>query len=307
MGAIQNIKVQMGLVFFDAAIKKATNERNSISFKRLHKSKKVKQQNDKGEEVEVEVPCAHETGQKIYCKGCAIDIANDDTVKGYEFSKGQYITIDEDKLDELKVESSGAVICRDVVTREEFQKIGHMLTGVMYRLEPPEKDKYPPTTFALIHAAQEDKVAIGKISIYGRTQVCAVVPDKNSFLMHMLRFPNEVRQAPDKALPPIDQKQLSMAKQIIASMLQPTIDLNYRDEYGEQVKQYVDSLVPGAVALQATKEEAPKLVPDSLDDMLKRTLELFQTQGAGKPVSDAPVAEEPKPEKKPKGRKAKVA
>lgn len=301
MGAIQHVKVQMGLVFFDAELQKATNDRNSLAFKRLHKSKTIK--NEKGEEVVV--PCHSATGQKIYCVDCNETIEHADTTKGYEYQKGKYLAVDSAVLDSLKVESSGAIICRETVSREEFNRHEDMLTGTLYRLVPPGRDKFPANTFALMHAALGDDVIIGKVSIYGRTQVCAVLADKNSFKMHMLRFPNEVRQAPENALPPIDQNQLAMAKQIVGITKKAVIDLDYRDEVGEKQKQYVDSLVSG-IPLEEQAAPAQQIVPDNLNEMLRRTLEQFQAQGAGKPESDAPVAEAPKV-KAPRAKKAKVA
>ncbi len=303
MGAMRNLKLQIGLLAADVALAKATNERNSITFNRIHKHKVDANGNL--------VPCLSATGQKIYCKACNVEVTNqDDLGKGYEHAKGQFIEVTDAELDAIKTETNGALIVTEIVTKDEFQQRPYMMSGSVYYLTPPAKDKYPPQTYAMIYEAmkQDQGVAIAKTAMYGRTQAMAIVAgDSGCLLMYMLRYPDEVRPQPLLQLPPIDQKQLPLVRQILDLMKTPSMDLSYRDDYEDGKKTVIENKLKGIVPVVATP--APPVVQNNaIEDQLKATIEMMKAAKANKvaqPAVTAPAVEAEKPAKK--SRKSKVA
>lgn len=291
MGAMQNLRVQFGIISFDVAMQKATNERNAIAFNRLHKHKDSGKKDKDGNPIYE--PCLGPTGQKIYCKACnAQDLASDAMTKGYEFRKGEFIEVTEQELDSLKVDTNGAIAVKEIVPTSELTKRMAIMTGNVYYLTPPAKAKFLDPTYGLMFTAlQGDRVAIGHTAMYGRTQACAIVAGPNCFLMYTLRYPEEIRPAPNVQLPAVDQNQLKMAKQILDLLGQTDIDFTYHDDYEAAKKNLIDMKMAG-MPIQQPVAQQPVVVNNSVEDMLKKTLEALQANPPKQPKATAPPKEE---------------
>lgn len=287
MGAVQNARLQIGMLATDVSLLKATNERNSIAFNRAHKhAPGAKDKNGNP------LPAVSFTGEKVYCKDCGKELPSGDPelTKGYSFSKGQLIEIPAAHLTALKVPSSGAILVSEVIGADRINERPFMLSGSYYHLVPPQKAKHVDPAYGLIlEGLKGGSYAIGQTAIYGRTQTVAITAGTNCLLMYMLRYPSEVRQEPTVNIPNVDPAMLAMCKQILGILKKPDINLNYVDDYETAKKNLVDMLMQGVMTLPQAPQ-APTVVNTSLEDQLKATLAALQ-------------AEEPK---KAKGKKKKA-
>ena len=134
--------------------------------------------------------------------------------------------------------------------------------------------------FAVMREGMKGKAGIGKLALYGREYLVAVLPKDNGLVMYTLRHAKEVRSmdaidelrhVPSKVKP----EEIKLAKQVIENF---EGDLNweeYRDEYQEELQRIIDAKIAGEEVV-ATEEEAPPKVVN-LMDALRQSLDRVST------------------------------
>ncbi len=175
-------------------------------------------------------------------------VEKDEIVKGYEYQKGQYVTIEPKELAELRVPSKH--------TMEVTQFVDEADIDPEYYEKPyfvvPENDAQT-AAFAVVRQALVDtkKVALSKIAFGGREHVVAIKPaDDSGMMAYTMRYAAELREGKDyfrdikKA--EIDEDSLDLAKQLIkrkAAKFDPT---QFVDGYEVALKELVQAKVEHA-------------------------------------------------------------
>lgn len=251
MGAMRKLTLQFGMVNIPVAMNKATNDRKTIKLNELH------------------AKCLQPAGKKSYCKSEGLDITSQDIIKGYEFTKGQYVPLPKAELDAIKIASSDAIIVQELVPRDQ---IGDpmLLTGDSYYLSPT--DKHPQAYATMLTAMREENlVAIGRTCMYSREFQVAVVAGQHGFVMHMLRNQDEIRQEPQYALPTVDAGQLKLAKMIGKAQHSSDLHLLATDAYEAELKKVIDNKLAGTYTMPTP--QAPVVQPtQTLEEQLRETL-----------------------------------
>lgn len=287
MGAMRNLTIQFALIPVQVAMTKATEPRKGFDFKRLHKG------------------CLGETGQKIFCKKCGqTDLhQNNDCSKGYA-TAGGYIEVDQAELDAIKVDSNGAIQIEEVTLIEELYRSPLVFTGDSYYLTPKDK---APQAYAAMFENLKGKVAIGRTAMYGREYTVGIICGDYGFIMHLLRYPSELRSEPILNLPAVPPNQAGIAKQVLDAFTVPTMNLDFPDNYSMGVQKMLDDKAAGIVPVPQPQAPPVQRV-DNLEEQMRKSLEILQAKAKAKleqkvVAAAAPPAEEPKA--KAKGKKGK--
>jgi DNA end-binding protein Ku len=199
-------------------------------------------------------------------------VERDETVMGYEIERGQYITVESDEIDALKIESSDVITIERVV---EDDAIDWLYWDTPYLAEPDAKSGRD--IFATIRDALAEKqvVGLGRAVIGRRERPILVQPRDKGLILTTLRDPDEVR-APEKIFDDIpdvkvDAKNLSMAEMLIERMKAP-FDLEmFEDRYQSALRELVEAKAKGK------RLPAPKISKEpsnvvNLFDALKASL-----------------------------------
>ena len=80
--------MKISLVTVPVQVFPATNSAAKVQLNQLHRE------------------CDHRIKQKRWCEDCATDVPADEVVKGYEFEKGRYVTLEDEEIERAKPESS---------------------------------------------------------------------------------------------------------------------------------------------------------------------------------------------------------
>ena len=230
-----------------------------------------------------------------------------DRVKGYQFSKGQYVMVEDDDLDALKIDSTRMIDIESFVPESEVDQI--YFDGAYY-LAPD--DAVAEEAFAVIRDAMSRKkvVGIGRVVLSRRERMLMLQPRDKGIMVTTLRFAYEVRQdaeyfggIADLKLP---KELLDIAEMIIDRKSAHFEPEKYTDRYEEAVVSMLKAKQSGET-FTVTETPTPSKVVNIMD-ALKRSLE---AEGAGgavarrpKAVSKKPAAAEKAPAAKPKARKA---
>jgi DNA end-binding protein Ku len=118
----------------------------------------------------------------------------EDRVKGYEFTKNEYLLLEDDELDNVALESTHTIEITDFVPIDEIDRI---YLDESYYLAP--NDDASQEAFAVIREAmRKEKLAgLAKVVVYRRERLLLVQPRGKGLMATALRYANEVRDEKD--------------------------------------------------------------------------------------------------------------
>jgi DNA end-binding protein Ku len=264
--------LKISLVNIPVRVFPATDSAATISFNQLH-----------GE-------CQTRIQQKRWCPKCDREVPLSEVVKGYEFEKGRYVVMDEEDLAKVRPESTRVI---DLVQFTPVESIDPIYVERPYYLAPD--GQMAQEAFAVIREGMKGKAGIGKLALYGREYLVAVLPKEKGLVMYTMRRANEVRSmdaidelegVPTKVKP----DEIKLAKQVISNF-EGQLDLGeYKDAYQEELQRIIDAKIAGEDVVATEDETPPKVV--NLMDALRQSLDRVST-GKKKPVK-VEAAEEAK-------------
>lgn len=211
-----------------------------------------------------------------YDKVCPVHgkINNDEIVSGYEYSKGHYVEIDPDELDELRTESDRALKIDAFVAPDVIDPL--YFDGRMYYLMPAEMAAQEPYAVIANAMDHEDRYAVGQVVFSGKDQPVLIRPVEGVLHMAMLNYTAEIRP-PEKVAQSLKKRTSSsretkLAQSLIRDWSDDDFDFSsYKDDYRQQVEHLIEAKVKGK-KLVAPKEEKEEPVTISLMDALKKSL-----------------------------------
>ena len=268
--------LKISLVNIPVRVFPATDAAATISFNQLHRE------------------CQTRIQQKRWCPKDECEVPLSDIVKGYEFEKGRYVIIDEEDLAKVRPESTRVI---DLVQFTDAAAIDPIYIERPYYLAPD--GQMALEAFAVMREGMQGKAGIGKLALYGREYLVAVLPKDKGLVMFTMRRANEIRSmdaieelegVPSKVKP----DEIKLAKQVIENF-EGKLDLaEYKDAYQEELQRIIDAKIAGEEVV-ATEEKAPPKVVN-LMDALRQSLDRVSTAKkkpakaeAEKPVKAAPA------------------
>ncbi len=271
--AIWRGAISFGMVSIPVRIFTATQSKN-VHFNQLHADDKVR------------------IRQKKWCPEHDEEVPADEIVRGYEFSKGQYVILDDEDFENLPVPSQHTINLTGFVQAQEIDPVFYDKT---YYLEPEETGVKP---FALLIEALASKslVAVGKIALRQRESPCAMRAADGRLLLTTLFYADEIKVDPEIDISEVEvsEAELDIALKLI-DMLSGAFDpSSFQDEYRDALMERITAKIEGREFVEA-KAPAPAEAVD-LVAALKASIEAAEKSAAGEPV---PAVGEPKAKKAP--------
>lgn len=251
--------ISFGLVVIPVSMSVAIRER-PLRFSYLHKKDLVK------------------PNQVLHCPEDDEYFSIKDTVRGYEYAKGQYVVMTDKDFDKVPVKTTRSIDLQAFVGTEEIHPIFFFDT---HYLEPRPMGEKP---FQLLREAmiKTGKIAVAKVTFARKEHLACLRPYGAGLSLHSMRYPAEIVPPPE-VVPlktELTKAELSMAESLINSMVQPFNPGQYRDEYREALQKIIDAKIKGK------KPETPEALPseeDTVDLMAALEASLAKAKtGAGK-------------------------
>ena len=268
--------ITFGMISIPVKLFGAT-ESKDIAFNNLHKT------------------CKSRIKQKRWCPVDDREVFQDELVKGYEYTKDQYVEITDEDLEALPVPSKHTIELTSFVKQAEIDPVYFERT---YYLEPEQVGAKP---YALLLKALKEKQvsAVAKIALRNRESLCVLRASDNDLLMlETLYYPDEIRTA-DLAPTPdvqVSQPELAMALTLVEMLEEPFDPKKYRDEYRVALLDMIEAKRTGQQVVATPEAPLPKTV--DLMAALKASLEAAKRSkgGAAPVVAAAAVNGTPEPE-----------
>lgn len=192
------------------------------------------------------------------------DVADDDIVKGYEVSKGNYVTVTDEELATLDPEASRVI---DIVEFVDGAEIDPVYYDSPYYLAP---DELGAKAYRLLAEAleQENKVAIARFVMRNRQYLAAIRSSNGALVLSTMNYADEVRAASEideldrVAEIEVSEAELKMASQLIESLTAEFEPEKYADAHRERVLELIDAKASGesVEAVEAATPSGEKLV-----------------------------------------------
>lgn len=198
-----------------------------------------------------------ETGEEVPWK---------DIVKAFEYSKGNYVVVDEEELRKAAPEATETV---DIETFIDQASIDPMYFEKPYYLVPGKKAE---KGYVLLREVlrRTGKVAIARVVIRTRQYLAMVMPREDALILNLLRFPQEIVPADDYSFPSgtlakyrINATELHMAEELLKSMSGKWNPADYKDEFRAKLRKLIQARVDkeqGTVSLAAKNGDK---IPDN--------------------------------------------
>ena len=245
--------LKISLVTIPVRVFPATDAAATLSFNQLHGA------------------CQTRIQQKKWCPQCEREVEKTELVKGYEFERGRYVVLQDEDIAKARPESTRII---NFVRFADAASIDPIYLERPYYLAPD--GAVAAEAFAVVRDAIRGKAGIGKLALYGREYLMAVLPRERGLVMFTLRQAKEVRSlgAIDELAPlpaKVKPDELKLARQVIGNF-EGRLDLSeYRDEYQEELRRIIDAKVAGEEIVAPAEEAPAKLV--NLMDALRKSLD----------------------------------
>ena len=269
--------IQFGLVTIPVKLYLATESRGGLSFNLLHRE------------------CLNRIQMKTHCPVHG-EIPRSETVRGFEYSKGQYVVIDEEDFESVPLKTVRSIEIELFVEAERDSPTNFVKQA--YYLEPEPVGR---KAFYLLKSvlADEGLSAICKIVLKDREALAALNPYSKTMLLSTLYWPDEVRSTEDLDLPDEDfdfkPAEKKMAQQLVAAMKGEFSPEDYQDEYRQALLAVIESKVAGKPVELPERVEAATNITDLmsvLEASLSAAREARSEKGkaAGETAEEKPAA-----------------
>ncbi|MCA1826049.1 MAG: Ku protein [Myxococcales bacterium] len=209
--------------------------------------------------------------QKRVCSADGKEVPWEHIVKGFEISKGRYVTVTREELESFNPRATKAIEIEDFVDLEQIDPIYYETT---YYLVP---DKGASKPYALLVEAMRKtgKVGVARFVLRTKQYLCAVRPLGKALAVSTMLYADEVVSQDElDGLPDSKpgERELKMAEQLIGS-LEADFDVKkYKDDYREQVLALLERKAEGEEIVAAEPAEAPRGKVVNLMDALQKSL-----------------------------------
>jgi DNA end-binding protein Ku len=237
--------IQFGLVTIPIKLYLATEPKQTIRFNMLHEDDLSRIQ------------------MKIWCPVDDREVERSETVKGYEYSPGEYVVVTDEDLEKLPLKTMRSIEIEQFVERDKTEENLRFVKQAYY-VEP---DKIGRKAFALLREVltEQGLSAICKVVISNREVLGALDPFAETMILSTLYWPDEIRSVKELNLGDeeieVKAAEKKMAAQLIAAMTGEFDPAAYKDEYREALKAVIDAKVEGQeVVAPAAAPEEGKLI-----------------------------------------------
>jgi DNA end-binding protein Ku len=219
----------------------------------------------------VHEPDSSPIGYQKVCKAEAKPVPDDEIVKAFEYSKGEYVFMSEEDFAAAEVEGYKAIDITDFVPYEDIDPIFFAKTYYLGPQDGAEK------VYSLLVRAMEDSelAAIAKFVMRDRQHLGALRVRDGVITLEQLYFADEIRPIDEikASKTRVDRNELQMAQQLIDSFTTQWKPERYKDTYHDQLYEIIKAKRKGKEIHRAAEieEEEPADLLAALRESIERS------------------------------------
>tara|TARA_B100000029_G_C17575838_1_gene958129 strand:- start:1177 stop:2013 length:837 start_codon:yes stop_codon:yes gene_type:complete len=237
-------QIRLALVSIPVEIFSATKTGSKISFNQIHE------------------PSGKRINYEKVVQGVG-PVDRDEIVKGYEISKGNYVILNDEEIEAVKLESKRTL---ELVQFVDSCEIDPLYFEKPYYVAPA--DELAEEAFVVLREAlrKAKKVALGQLAVRGQEKLVAIKPCGKGLLLETLRYADEVRKG-QAFFSEIDESKpakelLDLATSLIEQKTAPFDAGEFENRYVEALRKLID---------KKAKSKGGKKILEDVDEPVDRS------------------------------------
>jgi DNA end-binding protein Ku len=218
-------------------------------------------------------------------------VEKSDIKKGYQYSKGEYVILEDEELDAVKLETKKTLELVQFVDEDE---IPVLYFDTPYFLVPA--DELAEDAFRVIRDAlrRSKKIGLGQLAMRGQEYLVAIRPCGKGMLLETLHYADEIKKGDsffrDISAAKPDSDVLSVAEALIEKKTKKFDPTAFKDHYHAALRDLIErkKKLKGKKLTVEEDEEPKRPSGDNVIDLmaaLKKSLEGGKAAAASKPAS----------------------
>jgi DNA end-binding protein Ku len=265
-----NGSLSFGLVTIPVGLAPATAPKaraSDVTFRTLHRE------------------CGTPIKQKRWCPVHEREVANDELVKGWEVSKGQFVIVEDSDLEAIEQRDTSRAI--EISRFVPLAEVDPLFFDRTYFLAPSSAEAQRRPYVLLLNAMKETGMAaIGRMVIRGNENFVLIRPKGEALVLETLFLAEDVRSQAeiDEAVEAVDVKdpELELARQLIDSLVGDWEPEALQSEYRQDLRKLLEAKLAGEeIAVPEPVADAPVV---DLMEALKKSVAASQKRDGAKPA-----------------------
>ena len=241
-----NGSLSFGLVSIPVGLAPATKpaaRASDVSFRMLHRE------------------CGTPIKQKRWCPVHEREVSNDELVKGWEVSKGQFVIVEDADLEAIEQRDTSRAI--EISRFVPLAEVDPLFFDRTYFLAPSSAEAQRRPYVLLLNAMKETGMAaIGRMVIRGNENFVLIRPKDEALVLETLFLAEDVRSQAeiDEAVEAVDVKEpeLELARQLIDSLVGDWEPEALQSEYRQNLRKLLEAKLAGEeIAMPEPVADAP--------------------------------------------------
>ena len=275
-----NGSLSFGLVTIPVGLAPATAPKaraSDVTFRTLHRE------------------CLTPIKQKKWCPFHDREVSNDEIVKGWEVSKGQFVIVEDSDLEAIEMRDTSRAI--EISRFVPLAEVDPLYFDRTYYLAPSSAEAQRRPYVLLLDAMKETGMAaVGRMVIRGNENLVLIRPKGDALVLETLFLAEDVRSQAeiDEAVEAVDVKEpeLELARQLIDSLVGEWEPAELHSEYRASLRELLEAKLKGEeIAQPEPVAEAPVV---DLMEALKKSVAASKGRSAADDGSARKKAAPPK-------------
>jgi DNA end-binding protein Ku len=271
-----NGSLSFGLVTIPVGLAPATAPKaraSDVTFRTLHRE------------------CGTPIKQKRWCPVHEREVTNDELVKGWEVSKGQFVIVEDSDLEAIEQRDTSRAI--EISRFVPLAEVDPLFFDRTYFLAPSSAEAQRRPYVLLLNAMKETGMAaIGRMVIRGNENFVLIRPKGEALVLETLFLAEDVRSQAeiDEAVEAIDvqEPELELARQLIDSLVGEWQPEDLQSEYRQDLRKLLEAKLAGEeIAVPEPVADAPVV---DLMDALKKSVAASKKRDGAKPAAGKKAA-----------------
>ncbi len=252
MRPLSTAAISFGMVSIPVRLYSSADTSSAVGFNRIHKD------------------CGSRLKQQYICARDGDIVPREDMVKGYEFSRDQYVIFTDQEIKALEAVKSDTI---DIVEFVPLASVDRINLEKVYFLSPAKGGDRPYKLLATA-LTKTGKAGIARYAARGKGYLVMIRPMGDGLAMEQLHYANDLRNFDDVELPDVEvnEAEVDLAIQIIEQVSVAEYDAGkYSDEVRARILELIDQKIAGNDITEAPVVQQEEKIVD-LMDALKATL-----------------------------------
>lgn len=245
MRAIWNGFISFGLVTIPVSVGLA-QQRSDVSFRTLSRE------------------TLQPVKQKRWDPQRDVEVGPDDTVKGWEVSKGRYLPVEDSELERFAARQEKTI---QILGFVELSEVDPVYYERAYWLEPQERAERP---YMLLRTAMEDtgRAALGRFVLSTKEHLVLLRPADGVLALETLYYPEDVRIQDQREIAErlkgveVSKEELAMAEQLVEGLARPFKPEEYPNETRASLVEFLEAKAAGEEIAEPEEVSEPAPVVD---------------------------------------------